>query len=42
MIATGRAYVLDYWWAATMPGLAIVPVSLGFNLLGDVLDPNQR
>ena len=46
MISTGRAYVLDYWWVATMPGLAIVLVSLGFNLLGDglrdVLDPKQR
>ena len=34
MISTGRQYVLDYWWVATMPGLAIVLVSLGFNLLG--------
>ena len=46
MISTGRQYVLDYWWVATMPGLAIVIVSLGFNLLGDglrdVLDPKQR
>ena len=37
MISTGRQYVLDYWWVATMPGLAIVVVSLGFNLLGDGL-----
>jgi peptide/nickel transport system permease protein len=46
MISTGRQYVLDHWWVATMPGLAIVIVSLGFNLLGDglrdVLDPKQR
>ena len=46
MIASGRAYLLDQWWVATMPGLAIVLVSLGFNLLGDglrdVLDPKQR
>ncbi len=46
MISSGRQYVLDYWWVATMPGLAIVIVSLGFNLLGDglrdVLDPKQR
>ena len=45
MISTGRAYVLDYW-VATMPGLAILLVSLGFNLLGDglrdVLEPKQR
>ncbi|MFZ1428609.1 MAG: nickel transporter permease [Geminicoccaceae bacterium] len=46
MISSGRQYVLDYWWVATVPGLAIVIVSLGFNLLGDglrdVLDPKQR
>ncbi|MCB9966694.1 MAG: ABC transporter permease [Geminicoccaceae bacterium] len=43
MISTGRHYLLDQWWVATMPGLAIFIVSLGFNLLGDglrdVLDP---
>jgi peptide/nickel transport system permease protein len=46
MIATGRQYLLDQWWVATMPGIAIFTVSLGFNLLGDglrdVLDPKQR
>jgi peptide/nickel transport system permease protein len=43
MIATGRQFVLDQWWVATIPGIAILVVSLGFNLLGDglrdVLDP---
>ena len=43
MIAGGRRFILDYWWVATMPGIAIFVVSLGFNLLGDgvrdVLDP---
>ncbi|WP_134496986.1 nickel transporter permease [Microvirga pakistanensis] len=43
MIATGRNYLIDQWWVAAMPGLAIFVVSLGFNLLGDglrdVLDP---
>ena len=43
MIASGRQFMLDFWWVATMPGLAILVVSLGFNLLGDglrdVLDP---
>lgn len=43
MIATGRQYVLDQWWVAAGPGLAIFVVSLGFNLLGDglrdALDP---
>jgi len=45
MISTGRQYLLNQWWVATMPGLAIFIVSLGFNLLGDglrdVLDPRQ-
>ena len=43
MISTGRQYVLGQWWVATIPGLAIVIVSLAFNLLGDglrdVMDP---
>ncbi|CAO3418454.1 nickel transporter permease [Azospirillum endophyticum] len=43
MIANGRQYVLEQWWVAAMPGVAIFVVSLGFNLLGDglrdVLDP---
>ena len=46
MISSGRQYLLDQWWVATMPGIAIFVVSLGFNLLGDglrdVLDPKQR
>jgi len=45
MISTGRQYLLDQWWVATVPGIAILIVSLGFNLLGDglrdVLDPKQ-
>jgi peptide/nickel transport system permease protein len=46
MISAGRRYLLDQWWVATMPGIAIFVVSLGFNLLGDglrdVLDPKHR
>ncbi len=34
MIASGRRFILDQWWVATMPGFAIFVVSLGFNLLG--------
>ncbi len=45
MISTGREYLLDQWWVATMPGIAIFVVSLGFNLLGDglrdLLDPKR-
>ncbi|MEO5375040.1 MAG: ABC transporter permease [Alphaproteobacteria bacterium] len=46
MVAAGRRVLLDQWWVATMPGIAIFVVSLGFNLLGDglrdVLDPKAR
>ncbi len=45
MISAGRKYLFEQWWVATMPGLAIFTVSLGFNLLGDglrdVLDPRN-
>ncbi|NJN45667.1 MAG: ABC transporter permease [Candidatus Competibacteraceae bacterium] len=45
MISAGRKFLLDQWWVATLPGMAIFIVSLGFNLLGDglrdVLDPRQ-
>jgi peptide/nickel transport system permease protein len=43
MVSTGRDVILDQWWVATIPGIAIFIVSLGFNLLGDglrdVFDP---
>ena len=46
MISSGRKFLLDQWWVATMPGVAIFVVSLGFNLLGDglrdVLDPKTE
>jgi peptide/nickel transport system permease protein len=45
MISRGRSFILDQWWVATMPGFAIIIVSLGFCFLGDglrdVLDPKQ-
>lgn len=45
MISSGRKFLFEQWWVATMPGLAIFIVSLGFNLLGDglrdVLDPKS-
>jgi peptide/nickel transport system permease protein len=45
MISTGRQFLLVQWWVATVPGVAILIVSLGFNLLGDglrdVLDPKS-
>jgi peptide/nickel transport system permease protein len=46
MIASGRRFILDQWWVAFFPGMAICIAGLGFNLLGDglrdVLDPKQR
>ena len=45
MVSSGRSYLLDQWWVATIPGLAIFVVSFGFNLLGDglrdVFDPKS-
>jgi peptide/nickel transport system permease protein len=46
MIADGRDVLFDAWWVSTIPGIAILLVSLGFNLLGDglrnVLDPRAN
>ncbi len=45
MAASGRQYLLDAWWLTTVPGLAILTVSLAFNLLGDglrdIMDPRN-
>jgi peptide/nickel transport system permease protein len=45
MVASGRNVLLDAWWVATIPGFAILLVSLAFNLLGDglrdVFDPRH-
>lgn len=45
MIAGGRDYLIDQWWVATLPGIAIFITCLGFNFLGDglvdVFDPRQ-
>jgi peptide/nickel transport system permease protein len=37
MVADGQSYLLTSWWVATLPGLTIVLVGLGFSLLGDGL-----
>jgi peptide/nickel transport system permease protein len=45
MIAAGRNY-LDQWWIATFPGLAILSLTIAFNVVGDslrdFLDPRLR
>lgn len=46
MLNGARAFIRSAPWAVTFPGLAIVAVVLGFNLLGDglrdLLDPRSR
>jgi hypothetical protein len=46
MIAFAQNYLMDAWWMALFPGLAIFLVVLGFNLVGDslrdALDPRLR
>jgi peptide/nickel transport system permease protein len=46
MVYEGRNLLLNAWWIATFPGLAIVLAVLAFNLVGDglrdALDPRQR
>jgi peptide/nickel transport system permease protein len=37
MVSSGRQVLLDQWWVATIPGIAIFVTSVGFNLLGDGL-----
>ncbi|KIQ05632.1 D-ala-D-ala transporter subunit [Agrobacterium tumefaciens] len=45
MISNGRKFMLDNWWVAVMPGIAILVTSLAFNLVGDtlrdILDPRH-
>jgi peptide/nickel transport system permease protein len=46
MIAESREFLPKAWWYASAPGIAILLVVMGFNLLGDglrdVLDPRIR
>lgn len=46
LVSTGRAYLLDQWWYATVPGLALFVMVTALNLLGDALreylDPKMR
>ncbi len=46
MLSAGRAYIRDYWWVVTYPGLAIMMTVFAINLLGDglrdALDPRLK
>jgi peptide/nickel transport system permease protein len=37
MISDGQSYIFTEWWLATLPGIAIVVVGVGFSLIGDGL-----
>lgn len=37
MLADGREFMMDAWWIATFPGIAIMITVLGFNFFGDAL-----
>ncbi|MHB1344036.1 MAG: ABC transporter permease [Thermoleophilia bacterium] len=45
MVSAGRDFMLNAWWIATLPGVAILVLVLGVNLLGEglreVTDPRQ-
>ena len=38
MVADGRTYILNQWWCAGFPGMAITLAIVCFNLLGDALE----
>jgi len=46
MLSEGRDYLVQAWWMAAFPGLALAVVALGINFLGDwlrdVLDPTLQ
>jgi ABC-type dipeptide/oligopeptide/nickel transport system permease subunit len=46
MLGEGRVYMLNSWWIATFPGLAIFTTTLAINLMGnalrDWLDPHMK
>ena len=46
MVSEGRRFLMDQWWIATFPAIAILLLVLGFNLVGDgvrdLLDPRLR
>ncbi len=46
ILASGRAYLRDFWPLATFPGVAIILTMVGFNLFGDglrdAMDPKLK
>lgn len=37
MVADGQKFLLDQWWVAAFPGLALFALVVGFNLIGEAL-----
>jgi len=37
MVAEGQKFLLDQWWVAAFPGLALFVLVIGFNLIGEAL-----
>ena len=46
MVSEGRSYLFGFWWISTFPGLAILMLVMGINLMGeglrDALDPRLK
>jgi peptide/nickel transport system permease protein len=38
MIAEGQPYIRDQWWLATVPGLVVIALGLGYSLIGEGLE----
>lgn len=46
MVNEGRSFIFGFWWISTFPGLAILTLVMGINLMGeglrDTLDPRLK
>ena len=46
MVSEGRSFIFGFWWISTFPGLAILTLAMGINLMGeglrDTLDPRLK
>ena len=42
MVADGQKFLLDQWWVASFPGLALFSLIIGFNLIGEALGDRLR
>jgi len=42
MVAEGQTFLLDQWWVATFPGIALFVLVIGFNLIGESLSGRMQ